>query len=330
MSLRRAALGALAAVAVLPLAACGRGGGDSYQLTAVFERTVGLYESGDVHVMGIAVGHVTSIEIDGTLVRVEMTIDGDVPLPAEVRATIGQTQLIGERNVVLYPPWNAELEAAEAARARDGDLIPVERTEVPVEPDEGLAAFDELARSLDGDVVEELISDSAAVLEGRGDKVGRAIDQAAGLGSTLAQIDQQLLDVADNLHVLAGSLATRDEQLGRLVDGFSDATSVLAAEREGISSFLSSLVALTVQGRELLDTYGEQLPGDIATATALASIFESNTSSLDQLIRAFPILADGVARAYQPAIDGMYLRANVNPTLQSLLDIFTDELGVLP
>lgn len=330
MTGRRSGLVLLTALAVLPLAACGGGGSDSYQLTALFERTVGLYESGDVQVMGMPVGHVDSIEIEGTLVRVEMTIDGDVPLPADVRATIGQTQLIGERNVVLYPPWDAELEAAGAPQADDGDLIPVERTEVPVEPDEGLAAFDELARSLDGDVVEELISDSADVLEGRGEQVGRALDQAAGLGSALAEIDQQLLDAADGLHVLAGSLATRDEQLGRLVDGFSDATAVLAAEREGISSFLSSLVALTVQGRDLLDTYGEQLPGDIATATALASIFERNTSSLDQLIQAFPLLADGVARAYQPAIDGMYLRANVTPTVQALLDVLGEQLGVLP
>jgi virulence factor Mce-like protein len=325
----RAAIVLLAA-AILPLVGCGRGGGGSYHLTAYFDRTIGLYESGDVQVMGMAVGQVDSIEIEGTLVRVEMTIDDEVPLPADVRATIGQTQLIGERNVVLFPPWDAEKEASGAARLGDGAVIPRERTEVPVEPDEGLQAFNDLAQSLDGEVVREFVSDSADVLEGRGERVGAAIDQAAGLGTALAEIDQQLVAAADNLHVLAGSLATRDAQLGRLVDGFAEATEVLAAEREGITSFLSSLVELTVQGRSLLDRYGAQLPGDIAAATALASILERNTSSLDQLLTAFPQLAAGVANAYQPAIDGLYLRANASATAQALLDVLVNQLGVLP
>lgn len=326
----RSLVAVVAAAALLPLTGCGGGGGDSYRLTAYFERTVGLYESGDVQVMGMAVGRVESIEIDGSLVRVEMTIDGDVPLAADVRATIGQTQLIGERNVVLFPPWDAEQEAAGTQRIGDGDVIPRERTEVPVEPDEGLEAFNDLAQSLDGDVVEQFVSDSADVLEGRGARIGDAIDQAAGLGTALAEIDEQLVSAADHLHVLAGSLASRDQQLGSLVDSFAAASDLLAAERNSISAFLASLVDLVDQGKGLLETYGDQLPGDIATATALASILERNTSSIDQLLTVFPRLAAGIADSYQPAIDGIYLRANVTGTLQALLDVFTNQLGVLP
>lgn len=333
MRARRAAgrllVPALAVLALgASLGACG-GDGGGYHLTAYFERTVGLYEGGDVQVMGMPAGTVDDIAIDGTLVRVEMTIDGDVPLPADVQATVGQTQLIGERSVVLFPPWSAELEAAGADRIADGAVIPRERTVTPVEPDEGLAAFDELARSLDAEVVEDLVADSADVLAGRGEQLGTTIDQAAALTTTLAQADQQLLDVAENLHVLAGSLRTRDEQLGRLVDTFSQATAVLAAEREGIRTFLSSLVELTDQGRGILDAYGEQLPGDIASATALVSVFERNTGSVDELIRSFPLLAEGLARAYQPSIDGLHLRANLNPTVQALLRVLTDSLGIM-
>lgn len=326
----RAVVVALATLALLPTMSCGGGGGDSYRLTALFESTIGLYPSGDVQVMGLAVGRVDSIEIEGELVRVEMVIDRDVPLPADVQATIGQTQLIGERNVVLFPPWDAELEAAGAAQATDGDVIPRERTQVPVEPDEGLEAFNELARSLDAEVVSGFVSDAAGVLDGRGDEVGRAIDQAASLGTTLAEIDQQLVATADNLNVLAGSLASRDEQLGALVEGFSEATRVLASERDGISAFLGSLVELTTQGKGILDAYGDQLPGDIATATALASILARNTGSTGQLLSVFPLLAEGIARAYQPAIDGLYLRANGTPTVLALLDVFAEQLGVLP
>lgn len=330
-SVRATALLVLAAVLIAPLAGCGGGSDESYHLTAYFERTIGLYESGDVQVMGMPVGHVDDIEIDGTVVRVEMTIDSDVPLPADVQATVGQTQLIGERSIVLFPPWDAEQEAAGKAKIADGAVIPRERTVTPVEPDEGLAAFDELARSLDGEVVNQFVTDSAEVLEGRGDKLGGAIDNAAGLTTALAEVDEQLLAAADDLHVLAGSLRDRDEQLGRLVDSFSEATEVLASERDGIRGLLSSLVELTEQGKGILDAYGDQLPGDIATATALASIFERNTESIDQLLSTFAPLAQAIAAAYQPSIDGIYLRASANATVMGLLDFLGREvLGVLP
>lgn len=328
-TLRRAAALSAVVVAAGSLGAC-RGDSAGYQLTATFERTIGLYEGGDVHVMGIAVGSVDDIEVDGTLVRVEMTIDDDVILPEDLWATVGQTQLIGERNVVLYPPWDAQREASGAARASDGDVIPRERTVAPVEPDESLAAFDELARGLDGDVVGQLVHDAARVLDGRGEQIGTAIDQAAGLSTTLAEVDQQLVGVAENLHVLAGSLAARGEQLAGLVDAFSEATEVLAAEREGIRAFLTSMVELTEQGGELLTIYGDQLPSDVASATALASILARNTESIDQLLTAFPLLAEGFAAAYQPSIDGLYLRAHLSPSVRALLSIFTDQLSVLP
>jgi virulence factor Mce-like protein len=311
------------------LASCG-GDGGGYHLTAEFASTVGLYPSGDVHVMGIAVGSVDSITVVGTSVRVDMTIDSDVPLPDDVRATIGQTQLIGERNVVLFPPWDAEMAAAGREKVSDGDVIPRSRTEVPVEPDEGLEAFNDLAKSLDAETVGGLIRDSADVLEGRGEEIGAAIDQAANLGTTLAQVDEQLVAAAEDLHRLAGSLATREEQLGRLVEQFSQATALLAEERDGIGAVLTALVDLTEQGRHLLDTYGDQLPGDIATVTALASILERNTSSTDQLLATFPKLAETIQAAYQPDIDGFYLRANATPTLSALVDVLVNQLGVLP
>ncbi len=324
----RRLIGFLVAAAT-PLASCG-GGGGGYHLTAEFASTVGLYPSGDVHVMGIPVGTVDSITIVGTVVRVEMTIDEDVPLPDDVRATIGQTQLIGERNVVLFPPWDADMAAAGQAQVDDGATIPLTRTEVPVEPDEGLEAFNDLAQSLDADTVGGLIHDSADVLEGRGDEIGEAIDAAAGLGTTLAEVDEQLVAAAEDLHRLAGSLSTREEQLGRLVEQFSQATSLLAEERDGIGAVLTAISDLTEQGQHLLDTYGDQLPGDIATVTALASILERNAGSASQLIATFPDLAETIEAAYQPDIDGFYLRANATPTLAALLDVLINQLGVIP
>ena len=74
-------------VAASMLGGCGvlGGGGGGYHITAEFERAVGLYEQSTVKVMGADAGMVDAVEVDGDLVRVEMTINDDVPLPADVR-----------------------------------------------------------------------------------------------------------------------------------------------------------------------------------------------------------------------------------------------------
>ena len=321
------------ALGAAPLAGCGLvggGGGDGYHLTAHFDRAVGLYPFGDVTVMGLGVGTVDAVEIDDDHVRVEMTIDSDVPLPADVQATIEPLTLIGERNVVLFPPWDAAMAAEGRRRAESGDVIPRERTSTPAEPDEALQAFDELARSLEPATVADLVTGADEALDGLGEELGEAIDQASDITGTLAAVDEQLLDTAESLHVLAGSLLQREEQLGALIRAFSGATDVLASERAGIERFLASIVSLTDEGRSVLDTYGEQLPADIAHLSALALVLDANARAAEQLVAAFPEVAEAIEEGFQPEIGGVYLRANATPTILGLVSVLRDLLGVLP
>ena len=53
------------------------------------------------------------------------------------------------------------------------------------------------------------------------------------------------MSTARSVNQLVASLDARKEQIQGLVDTFADATTVLASERQGIRTFLSSLVTLT-------------------------------------------------------------------------------------
>jgi ABC-type transporter Mla subunit MlaD len=122
----------------------------------------------------------------------------------------------------------------------------------------------------------------------------------------------------------------RQSQLQALVDTFAAATTVLASERDGIERFLSSLVGLTGEGGRLLDLYGEQLPGDIANLTALMMILSRNSGAIENLLAGMPGIAEGIANAYQPEIDGIALRASGTPSLIALLDTIGEILGINP
>ena len=313
------ALAVLASV----LAACG-GTGGGYTLTASFPRAVALYEDSRVKVMGVDVGTVTDIATADDHIAVTMRIDDDIPLPADVGAAITPLTLIGERNVVLFPPWKPGDD-----RARDGDDIPIDRTEVPVEPDEALEAFDELAQAIDPDEVERLVTSGAANIRGRGASLNDALRQTSDLAGTLAAQDERLLEAAEQLSDLAATLNTRSDQLGDVIDSFAIATDVLAAEREGLTRFLDGVVRLSDAGQQLLAAHEGTLPADMAVLARLALTLAENSESLEQVVAAFPQTTAAQVRSFRPDVgERGALVLNVNfaqvgvAGVQPLFDLF--------
>lgn len=58
------------------------GGEDRKTLTALFPRTISVYEGSDVRVLGVPVGTVDSVTPSGTDVVVTMSYDAEVQIPA--------------------------------------------------------------------------------------------------------------------------------------------------------------------------------------------------------------------------------------------------------
>lgn len=326
MRRRLCALLALALVAGTA-AACGGGGG--YHVTAEFERTVGLYENSIVKVMGANAGTVTGIEIDGDIVRVEMVIDDAVPLPADVRATIAPLTLIGERNVVLSPPWRPGDDRLEDGAVLRFDPDPaLSQTVIPVEPDEILQALTDLAEAIDPDAVGELLESGAQAIDGQGATLNEAIHNADQLTVSLADQDEQLLEAARNINTLATSLNTRSDQFGRLVTALSEATATLAAERENLAGFLESVNRLSDVGGSLVDAYQGTLPGDVAHLADLALVLESNLDGVEALVGAFPIIGEALAGAYDPTRHLLALNISLTPLAALALQPLFDALGL--
>ena len=70
--------------------------------------------------------HVTKIERQGWHALVTMRINGDVDLPANATAKVGQTSLLGSQHIELAPPTDA----APQGRLHDGSLIPLSHSAV--------------------------------------------------------------------------------------------------------------------------------------------------------------------------------------------------------
>lgn len=329
--IRRTTVAALAATLVGGLlAGCSSGSGDHLTVTAEFDSAVGIYETGEVLVLDQEVGTITDVELRDNVVRITMSIRDDVPLPADVTATIQATSVLGERSIALFPSWSPELEAADAPKLADGDNIPRTRTQEPVEPDQALQAFNELLAGLDPDAVGGLVTDGATILDGRGERINTSIGAVAELSDTLAAVDGPLLDTASSLNRIAGVLNQRDAQLRQLIDDFGTAVGTLADERTQIESLLGTLVDLTGQTEYILDTHTDRLPATIATLAATVGVVEANTSTLTVLTDTLPEVVESFEAAYKPELGGFYLNVNTLAVVQTVVEQLLDAVGLFP
>src|SRR5215467_3793019 len=114
----------------------------SKQITAYFAETIGVYPGSTVRVLGVPVGTVDSVQPDGTRVKVTMTVDYGVAIPAGVDAVVLAPSVVADRYIQLTPPYTG------GSQLQDGAVIPASRTAVPVEVDQIYASLAKLVNAL--------------------------------------------------------------------------------------------------------------------------------------------------------------------------------------
>jgi phospholipid/cholesterol/gamma-HCH transport system substrate-binding protein len=310
---RRASAILLGAVLAASLPACGLvGGGDTYTLTAYFDRAVSVFPSSDVRVLGLPAGSVSDVIVDGDRIRIDMSIPSDIAIPAGATAQIVPQSLIGERYIQISPAFREGMTAAE-----DGDVI--EKTIIPVEPDEALAAIKEFLDSLDPEGIGDLVTNLDEDLRGNGEGLNSALGSLSQLVETFAENDDVLLRIVDSFDRLSATLVTREQQLGEVLDAFAEASQVLADERESIESLVAGLADLSRNGLALVGEHAGALRADITTLAGAAATINANLDAVTQLLEAGPNLTSGLIGAYNPELRALNLRNNFSPLTTELI-----------
>ena len=116
------------------------GGGTSYE--AVLPDANGLFRNDAVKVAGVAVGHVTGIEVDHGLALVRFRIDdGDVRLTDTTRTGLRWRNVLGQKYLYLYPDEGTVLE--------EGSRLPVANAVASAEVGALLDAVAPVLRAID-------------------------------------------------------------------------------------------------------------------------------------------------------------------------------------
>ncbi|MGW5414055.1 MCE family protein [Actinomadura geliboluensis] len=316
----------VAAVAVLALTAalggCGIAAEPTYPMTIYFAKAPSLYEESQVKVMGADAGTITSIKDEKHRVRVDIEVKRSVPVPAGVHAAIDSSDALGERFISLHPVWKPGMPEAEP-----GMVVPQERTELPVEIDDALAAFAKLNTSIDAGALGPAIHRAAGSVRGRGQGINDALHNTSELTGDLAAQDEKIASLAKGLHGLAADLNGRDRKLSDLLRSFSTTSRTLADERTQLRDFVAGLAAAIRKSDVLITAYRETLPATVADLSNIVLSLKGNVAGLTQAIDSLGRFADVAVQAWDKRNHVATIRLVVHGTVRAWLQPLFTAMG---
>jgi phospholipid/cholesterol/gamma-HCH transport system substrate-binding protein len=279
------------ATAVLVVTIGNIGFGSSREYKAEFTDATGVTKGDDIRVAGVRVGTVDDVEIiDRTRALVTFSVADDTSVNGGTNASIRYRNLVGQRYISLTQ------EVGDTERLPGGSTIPVSRTHPALDLTVLFNGFKPLFQALSPEDVNQLSYELVQVFQGEGGTLEGLLAHTASVTSTLADRDQVIGDLIDNLSLVLDHVADRDKQLTRLIDSFRTLVGGLKKDRNAILDSLEDVSDLSVQTASLIDGIREPFVKDIKELRAVAGNIDKNKAELDRALQVLPIKLDKIGR----------------------------------
>jgi phospholipid/cholesterol/gamma-HCH transport system substrate-binding protein len=217
-------------------------GDHSYDVTALLSNVVDLVPNASVRVDDVPVGVVREVRLapDGWTAEVQMSVNGDVSLPANAIAKLRQTSLLGEKFVELAKPPIAPPQGKLA----NGAVIPLDRTDVGAQVEEVLGALSLLLNGGGVEKVQTISRELNAALNGNEDQLRGLLDNLNVFVGTLNQQRSDIVRALDSVDRLSRTLVTQRAQIADILDNLQPGLDVLNQQRGLLVATLQSLQRL--------------------------------------------------------------------------------------
>ncbi|QEN16523.1 MCE family protein [Mycolicibacterium sp. ELW1] len=250
---------------------------------ATFNNVSGLKIGDFVRVAGVEVGKVKNLVIqDDSTVHVEFSASSSVLLTAGTKVVVRYENLVGDRYLALLEG------PGDVRRLQPGQTIPISNTLPALDLDALIGGLRPLFRALNPEQVNSLTGELIQALQGQGATIKSILAQTASLTDTLANRDQLIGQVIDNLNSVLGSLGDQSKQFDKAVDSVSQLVRGLAAHKDDISGALGNANAAAGTIADLLSQARPPLQETVRQLDRVASIVVSDHDYVDNLLNKLP------------------------------------------
>ena len=221
----------------LPLPGTQGHGPGAYTIQAQLPDVDNIERNSRVRVADITVGRVTKIERQGWHALLTMMLDGDVHLPANSTAKIGQTSLLGSKHVELVPPVNVPAQG----RLHEGSLIPLSSGGAYPSTEQTLAALSLILNGGGIGQIQDITAALSTAFAGREKDLRSLIQQLDKFVGYFNDQTGDIINATTSLNNLVGQFADQKPVIDKALKTLPEALSVLKDQRQHLADALDSL-----------------------------------------------------------------------------------------
>ncbi len=289
-------------------------GEDDKTVTALFPRTIAVYEGTDVRVLGVAVGTVDSVTPSGTDVVVTMSYDPEVDIPADAEAVNISPSVVGDRYVQLTPAYDGgEVLANDAT-------LDLDHTSVPLELDQIYENLDRLNVALgpnganEKGALSDLLQVTADNFGGQGEQFNQTIRDFGRFSQTLSDNREELFGSQRALQGFVSTLANNDQTVRDFNASLAEVSTLLEGEREELKAALSNLSTALGEVSTFVRDNREVLGRNISGLNRVTKVLVKQRDALDEILQVAPTALNNLALTYNPQAGTLDTRSNLQET----------------
>jgi phospholipid/cholesterol/gamma-HCH transport system substrate-binding protein len=273
--------------------------GSVHSYKADFTDVTGLNEGDDVRIAGVRVGTIESIKIlrrahDTSVAEVGFSVQKSRPLPVSITAAMRYRNLVGQRYLDVEPSAGGS-----SKMLKPGGTIPLTQTRPAVDLTVLFQGFQPLVQGLNPTQVNQLSYEVIQTLQGEGGALVKLLSNLAGLTNALADKDQVIGEVIDNLSSVLKAVSSRNAELSNLIIQLKNFVSGLAQDRTTIGNAIDGINGLATSTAGLLTQIRAPLKSDITALTGLASSLNKNSSTVQYVLDNLAPTVGGLIRTAQ-------------------------------
>ena len=271
-------------------------------VVAYFADALAVYPGDRVQIMGVKVGSVDSVEPAGDKMKVTLSFASRYKVPADATASVLNPTVVASRVIQLAPPYTGGPALADNA------VIPLERTQVPVEWDDIRKQLDTLVTELGptpsqpkgplGDFVQSL----ADGLSGKGKQINTTFRALSDAVAALGEGRDDLFGVTKSLALFVNALHQNDKQFVALNNNLATFTTSLTNSDQELANAVKDIDTLLKTARKFVDDNGSVLATDINNLAAVTNTLmqPEPRNGLETALHVYPNLAANVNNIYHP------------------------------
>ena len=276
-------------------------------VVAYFPDTLALYAGDKVSIMGVKVGQIDKIEPAGDKMKVTFHYENKFKVPANATASILNPSLVASRNIQLSPPYTG------GPVMDDNAVIPIDRTQVPVEYDQLRDSLNRILTDLGptkeqpkgpiGDIIESAANGFA----GKGEQLNKTLNGLSDALYTLNQGRGDFFGVVKSLALFVNALYQSDQQFVSLNNQLATFTNSFTNTNREVANALQDLNQLLTTTRQFISKNGGVLTHDVNNlADVTNAILQPDPlNGLETALHVFPTLGANLMNIVSPVTGGV-------------------------